>query len=103
MNDSRSLAETIFIGARDLVDPCERASYIEKACGEDRALREQVERMLGAEQKADQFFANNPLELEDVPAVLAEVAGKEGSMIGPYKLLQQIGEGGCGMVYMAEQ
>lgn len=103
MNESRSLAETIFIAARDLPDADERAAYLAKACGEALPLRERVERMLAAEQKADRFFAGNPLELDESPLTLRDAAGKEGSVIGCYKLLQQIGEGGCGIVYMAEQ
>ncbi len=92
MSDSGSIEETIFIGARQLSRPQERAAYLERACGDDRPLRERVERKLTAEHKADQFLANNPLQLDDPPhPIRAEVVG---SMIGRYKLLQQIGEGG---------
>jgi serine/threonine protein kinase/tetratricopeptide (TPR) repeat protein len=99
--DSASIAETIFLGARDLSLPQERAAFLDQACGRDRALRERVEGMLNAERKADHFLANNPLEL-DAPAPGA-VLENVGTMIGRYKLLQQLGEGGCGIVYMAEQ
>jgi serine/threonine protein kinase/tetratricopeptide (TPR) repeat protein len=98
MNEPDSPAETIFFGARDMPDPRDRAAWLDQACGTDRALRERVERMLSAEQQADQFLADDPLRLD-------KAAGSEGpgAVIGHYKLLQQIGEGGCGVVYMAEQ
>jgi len=101
--ESQNLAETIFFAARQLAGAPDRAKYLENACGGDPALRERVERMLEAERKADQFLAGNPLELDESPPTLADLSGKEGSVIGCYKLLQQIGEGGCGVVYMAGQ
>jgi len=103
MNESRSQAETIFVAARQLAGARERATYLDKECGEDRVLRENVERMLIAEEKADQFFANNPLEFSTSPLASLDPVPGEGAPIGSYKLLQRIGEGGCGIVYMAEQ
>lgn len=100
---STSLAETIFVAARQLSDSNKRVSYLEKACGEDRGLREQVERMLKAEEKANQFFGSDPLDLKAASPALRDVTHGEGAQAGSYKLLQQIGEGGCGIVYMAEQ
>ncbi len=98
MNEPDSPAETIFFGARDMPDPRVRAAWLDHACGTDRALRERVERMLSAEQQADQFLADDPLRLDK-----AARGEGPGAVIGHYKLLQQIGEGGCGVVYMAEQ
>ena len=103
MSDSGSIAETIFIGARQLSEAQQRSAFLDNACGDDRALLERVERMLNAEQKADQFLANNPLQVDQTALVPVGVREAVGSMIGRYKLLQQIGEGGCGVVYMAEQ
>ncbi|MBI2928950.1 MAG: serine/threonine protein kinase, partial [Verrucomicrobia bacterium] len=103
MSDSGSIAETIFVEARQLSHPQERAAYLDKVCGGDRALRERVERMLNAERKADQFLANNPLQLDETALSPTEMSENVGSMIDRYKLLQKIGEGGCGIVYMAEQ
>jgi len=98
MSDPDSPAETIFFGARDMPDPKDRAAWLDHACGSNHALRERVERMLSAEQQADQFLADDPLRLDH-----ATGGESPGSVIGHYKLLQQIGEGGCGVVYMAEQ
>ncbi|MCZ7640291.1 MAG: serine/threonine-protein kinase [Verrucomicrobia bacterium] len=103
MNESGSIAETIFMGARQLPRRRSARPISMKKCSHDPALRERVERLLQAEQKADRFLANNPLELDGSPPVRNELTGKEGSILGKYKLLQQIGEGGCGVVYMAEQ
>ncbi len=83
----------------------QRAAYLDKACAGDAALRRQVEALLQADGQAEGF-------LESLPPVLAfsrtellnvPLTEKPGDKIGRYKLLQQIGEGGCGVVYMAEQ
>ncbi|HKQ37510.1 MAG TPA: serine/threonine-protein kinase [Verrucomicrobiae bacterium] len=87
-------ALTIFNNALELPDPAARASYLNEACGTDMALREHVEKLLRAHGEAGGFFSQpmKPVTVEKV-----------GALIGRYKLLEQIGEGGCGLVYMAEQ
>ena len=84
-----------------------RPAYLKGACGEDRSLRERVEALLQAHANAGQF-----LQGED-PSALSRPDANEtqrinrsegpGGLIGRYKLLQEIGEGGFGVVYMAEQ
>ncbi|MGA2866906.1 MAG: serine/threonine-protein kinase [Verrucomicrobiota bacterium] len=102
MNASNS-EETVF-GAALRLAPAERANYLDQACGGDAALRQRVEGLLNAYQQAENF-----LETPAAPTLpLARtawvpLAEKAGDKIGRYKLLQQIGEGGCGVVYMAEQ
>jgi serine/threonine protein kinase/tetratricopeptide (TPR) repeat protein len=86
--------ETLFHAARDRVAGPERQAYLDGACGDDAELRDQVEGLLAAHEEASDF-------LED-PAVSSPREGP-GTSIGPYKLLQEIGEGGMGVVYMAEQ
>jgi serine/threonine protein kinase len=103
MSDSGPIEETIFIGARELSKPHERAAYLDRACGGDHALRDRVERMLNAEKNADHFFSNNPVDVDKTALVTFEGGQEVGMVIGRYKLLQQLGEGGCGIVYMAEQ
>ncbi|MGH7970160.1 MAG: protein kinase domain-containing protein, partial [Limisphaerales bacterium] len=87
--------DTIFLKGRDLADPAERAAYLRQACGNDAALRQRVEAMLRDAVGADAFFG-------PVPAGAAVTEGP-GTVIGRFKLLQEIGEGGMGIVYMAEQ
>jgi eukaryotic-like serine/threonine-protein kinase len=93
---------TIFLDALDIDDPGERASYIITACGDDPDLRDRVERLLKAHEQAVGFMAQPAPDLvstiERPPA-----AEGTGTVVGPYKLLEQIGEGGFGVVFMAEQ
>src|SRR6188474_3681888 len=84
----------------------ERACYLDAACGTDLALRQRVEDLLRASENAGDFLEEPPTGLganTDSTLVIHELSEKPGDKIGRYKLLQQIGEGGCGVVYMAEQ
>ena len=78
--------------------PGEREQYLTEACQGEPELRQQVESLLQAYEQAGEF-------LDKTVNLTASnfVAERVGTMIGRYKLLQQIGEGGCGVVYMAEQ
>jgi serine/threonine protein kinase/tetratricopeptide (TPR) repeat protein len=81
----------------------ERASFVNEALGHEPAARERVKRLLLAHADAKSFLespARDPLATKDIEPQIAECPG---DVIGPYKLLQQIGEGGMGVVFMAEQ
>jgi hypothetical protein len=80
----------------------ERAAFLDKACAGDAALRQRVEELLQASDEAGAFL-QSPAAFPPSGTVPAIPAEKPGDRIGRYKLLQQIGEGGCGVVYMAEQ
>jgi eukaryotic-like serine/threonine-protein kinase len=92
--------ESILLQALEIASPAGRAAFLDRACGENRHLREEVEALLRAHAQSGDL-----LDLPEKPAVTAEEPGRErpGTVIGPYKLLQQIGEGGMGTVFMAEQ
>ena len=107
----------VFTAALGESDPVRRAAFLDRACVDDPKLRRRVEVLLKAHELADNFLedAPPPAELtgaitQDIAAIPTPVAPAAptliegpGSRIGPYKLLQAIGEGGMGTVYMAEQ
>src|SRR5437660_1172336 len=84
----------------------ERAAFIAEACGEDSQLRELVEALLRAHDHAVRANPHRrPSAAQPKGAIRVSPSPAEniGDRIGHYKLLQQVGEGGCGVVYMAEQ
>jgi serine/threonine protein kinase len=105
--------EEIFCAALE-VAPEERPTFLDRVCAGDAGLRAAVDGMLSKLPKAEQFFAEGATDIDlsqmpGLPGVQEQLAGlsspeaEVGKRIGPYKLLQKIGEGGCGAVYMAEQ
>src|SRR5260221_10856909 len=92
--------ESIFMEALQKQTPQERAAFLDQVCGSNPELRYSVEMLLKAHDKAGHFLQGGP---RNDPTI--EQANREapGTVIGPYKLLQQIGEGGMGTVFMAEQ
>ena len=92
-------AERLFHQALELSSAQERSAFLKGACGDNESLRRQVEGLLAAHEKSAPFL---PTEPGDRTVVDAPSEGP-GTVIGRYKLLQQIGEGGMGVVYMAEQ
>jgi serine/threonine protein kinase len=96
-------AEVIFSAALEL-PPGGRSAFVAKECGGDTGLRQQVESLLQAHDDAGGFLEGTAAPTPDKTVVVTlPVTEKAGDRIGRYKLLQQIGEGGCGVVYMAEQ
>lgn len=98
MNDSSDSDLAVFVEAIQLPAQ-ERPAYLERACGADKPLRQRIERLLKAHDQAGDFLEQPASEAETEAAV----GEKPGDRIGRYKLVQQIGEGGCGVVYLAEQ
>lgn len=92
----------VFDGARSRPAGPEREHFLDAACTGDSELRDQVHSLLEANEEAGAFLGPSMLaDAQLFPGEKPEAAA--GQRIGRYKLLQQIGEGGCGIVYMAEQ
>jgi serine/threonine protein kinase len=117
MNPETQLEEAVFFAALHITESAARAQFLDQACAGDARLRKAVEAMLLADNAAENFFEQCRSAV-DTPKLDAQTAGalKEtgidlddltdeqlGCRVGRYKLLQKIGEGGCGVVYLAEQ
>jgi len=102
MNDSPDRKVAVFTEALQFPAD-ERAAYLERACGLDAELRRQVEALLRTHDQVGDFLEEPPQKTVSEAKPGISVGEKPGDRIGRYKLLQQIGEGGCGVVFMAEQ
>ncbi len=102
MKQLPSINRLLFIAASGFSSAEERRIFLEYACRGDEARLKRLMALLKARGEAEDFFEFQP-EVEPVPETSGDGDGGLGARIGPYRLIDRLGAGGCGVVYLAEQ
>ena len=118
MNDGRDreIERTLFDAVIEMPDPALREAFLDKTCAADPAMRARLVALLAAHLEAEAFFGfvppppsrcgetSAPPETPEQPAAAGPAtAGADPVRIGRYAIVRRLGEGGCGVVYLAEQ
>jgi serine/threonine protein kinase/Tfp pilus assembly protein PilF len=100
VNDLDARAKAIFLEAIEQNSPEGRTLFLDSACGGNKALRARMEELIRAHELAGNFLGGQSLQSDQSEEPAAE---RPGASIGHYKLVEEIGEGGFGIVFLAEQ
>ena len=114
MNGGQQLQDAVFYAAATISNAAERNQFLNQACAGNAALRKSIEELLSNQAEAEDFFEKgrsaflgpgneSPVSVVRAPETELPDDERVGMSIGVYKLLERIGEGGCGVVYLAEQ
>jgi len=123
MTEAKQIEIVLFEAARQLEDLGARAAFLDQVCGGNEELRARLEKLLRIKVTAEEFFSVPAVDLiggeeaiPTIPAISTKSAATSPSerdqgtpletvnvQVGRYKLLERLGEGGCGVVYLAEQ
>lgn len=105
-HEAPASVKKLFDQAIEISDASQREKFLHTSCGNDSALLSELRALLAAAERAEDLFAthnDDSTEIAEISPATAPLIEGPGTIVGRYKLLQKIGEGGFGVVYMAEQ